>query len=390
MQLFERIDNIIAQVEGGSRAAFARRIDVAQTTFNGYLTDKGQEKIRVSLLEKILECYPEINREWLYFGTGSIWAKGYDPSIRPVRRQQVERRPEAPHSSFPSQDTYSSAPHDIHSRDYSPFDAPKQAAPRDEQPRREAQQQYTAPQQPVRREEYVQPQRSEYNEPQRSEYAAPQMSEHRASEAPAPEPRVSEPRMSAQHEERYAQAPVQEQPAQRQPEPERRQPEQIQEEQRTEPQDAAPEIQAEVQPEHHSEHSHAEELHVAEAPSRDEVQQSEDVPAQPSAEAPELQEAQPEAPAPEEVFEDDELDEALVEATEHSEPEHHEEAEEPCRHELLVQSALAEMAPKTAIGRELRDIAMILLSVEMPIEDVQSAMIEYLSTHLPKDDELSV
>ena len=45
---------------------------MAQTTFLGYLSTTGQSKIRVSFLEQVLNAYPQIRREWLYFGEGEM------------------------------------------------------------------------------------------------------------------------------------------------------------------------------------------------------------------------------------------------------------------------------------------------------------------------------
>ncbi len=55
------------------------KIGVNNSTFHGYFDVKGQEKVRASLLFLILEKYPQIRRDWLFFGDGEPLI---DPNIR--------------------------------------------------------------------------------------------------------------------------------------------------------------------------------------------------------------------------------------------------------------------------------------------------------------------
>lgn len=71
MKLFERL-NIIAERIAGSQTRLAKAIGIPQGTFNGYLSDEGQRKIRLDLLEGILLAYPQVSRNWLYFGEGEM------------------------------------------------------------------------------------------------------------------------------------------------------------------------------------------------------------------------------------------------------------------------------------------------------------------------------
>lgn len=59
---------MIKTFENNSQSQFAKKIGCPQTTLNGYLNEIGQEKIKFSFLEKILETYPTIRKEWLFFG----------------------------------------------------------------------------------------------------------------------------------------------------------------------------------------------------------------------------------------------------------------------------------------------------------------------------------
>lgn len=70
MQLFERIKIIIAH-SGDSQATVARHLGVTQQGFNQWLTAKSQKNLWEHL-PKILELFPQISRNWLYFGEGEM------------------------------------------------------------------------------------------------------------------------------------------------------------------------------------------------------------------------------------------------------------------------------------------------------------------------------
>ena len=72
-QLFERLLFLIKHFENNSQSQFAKKIGCPQTTFNGYLNSEGQEKIKFSLLEKVLFAYPSVSKEWLFFGQQPIF-----------------------------------------------------------------------------------------------------------------------------------------------------------------------------------------------------------------------------------------------------------------------------------------------------------------------------
>ncbi len=68
--LFKRI-RILALEMTGSVARLAAKINIPQTTFNGYLNEKRQHNLW-PLLPKLLELYPQVSRKWLYFGEGDM------------------------------------------------------------------------------------------------------------------------------------------------------------------------------------------------------------------------------------------------------------------------------------------------------------------------------
>ncbi len=69
MELFERVKQIAGLA--GSETKLAFRLNLPQTTFNGYLKPSRQDKLW-PLLPKILELFPQVNREWLYFDEGEM------------------------------------------------------------------------------------------------------------------------------------------------------------------------------------------------------------------------------------------------------------------------------------------------------------------------------
>ena len=72
MELFQRLLHIVELFENNSQTQFAKRIGLSQQTCNNYLKFEGQQKIRKALLDKILTVYPQVNRDWLFFGEGEM------------------------------------------------------------------------------------------------------------------------------------------------------------------------------------------------------------------------------------------------------------------------------------------------------------------------------
>lgn len=70
MQLFQRV-KILAKVKAGSVKALAERLSKGQSMFNAYLNERRQNNLW-PLLPQILELYPDVSRDWLYFGEGEM------------------------------------------------------------------------------------------------------------------------------------------------------------------------------------------------------------------------------------------------------------------------------------------------------------------------------
>jgi|GEM_PF-915757 len=70
MEMFERV-RVVAERCAGSHSRLAERLQLPQRTFAGYLNLKRQSNLW-PLLPKILEIFPTVSREWLYFGEGEM------------------------------------------------------------------------------------------------------------------------------------------------------------------------------------------------------------------------------------------------------------------------------------------------------------------------------
>ena len=70
MELFERVSNL-AEKKAGSRTKLAKILNIGQVTFNGYFKVERQNNLW-PILFKILKIYPEISRDWLFFGEGEM------------------------------------------------------------------------------------------------------------------------------------------------------------------------------------------------------------------------------------------------------------------------------------------------------------------------------
>lgn len=91
MELYERLLKLIEIFADNSQAKFARSIGLFQQTFHGYLNPDGQQKIRKVVLDAIITAYPEVNRDWLYFGEGTMLASN-KPAEAAVSSDDCQKR----------------------------------------------------------------------------------------------------------------------------------------------------------------------------------------------------------------------------------------------------------------------------------------------------------
>jgi len=93
MNLYEKIDNVL-KYYNLSRSELARRLQVAQNTINRYFTPEQQDKL-TPYLWKILESFPDVSRDWLFFGEGEMLGKnrvtGKDVDALKEQVQELEK-----------------------------------------------------------------------------------------------------------------------------------------------------------------------------------------------------------------------------------------------------------------------------------------------------------
>ena len=88
MELYERVDTVIRRT-AKSRTYLARQLDIKQTTFNSWFSRDRQDYL-LPVLFKILEFYPHISREWLFFGEGEMVKTELDgPPVSQSREKEL-------------------------------------------------------------------------------------------------------------------------------------------------------------------------------------------------------------------------------------------------------------------------------------------------------------
>lgn len=88
MELYERVKTV-AKHFSGSDKALAERLGVRQNTFSYYLTLKSQNNLW-PLLPRILELFPDVSREWLYFGEGEMAGNASAATPFPIIRDPMQ------------------------------------------------------------------------------------------------------------------------------------------------------------------------------------------------------------------------------------------------------------------------------------------------------------
>jgi hypothetical protein len=93
-KLLKRIQRVIAEKCGKNETAFAKKIDVAQSTINRTLKSEDYDRL-MGLTGFILLAFPEISRTWLLVGEGEMYDL-VDPRIHEleaeVRAEQAEKQ----------------------------------------------------------------------------------------------------------------------------------------------------------------------------------------------------------------------------------------------------------------------------------------------------------
>ncbi len=82
MRLYQRVRRIAVEF-AGSETKLAQQLGIQQRTLNGYLNESREENLFPSL-SRILELYPQISRDWLYFGEGEMLHSPARPLEQPA------------------------------------------------------------------------------------------------------------------------------------------------------------------------------------------------------------------------------------------------------------------------------------------------------------------
>ena len=98
MQLFQRV-KFLAKSKAGSVKALAEKLGKGQSRFNAYLNERRQNNLW-PLLPQILELYPDVSRDWLYFGEGEMLSE----SPTAARVVELETALDAANAKLDTQD----------------------------------------------------------------------------------------------------------------------------------------------------------------------------------------------------------------------------------------------------------------------------------------------
>lgn len=90
MLLFQRVKEV-ASVLAGSQTLLGEKLGFSSPrTFQAYLTEARQDNLW-PLLPKLLEIFPELSRDWLYFGEGTMLASN-KPTKAAVSSDDCQKR----------------------------------------------------------------------------------------------------------------------------------------------------------------------------------------------------------------------------------------------------------------------------------------------------------
>ena len=91
-ELFQRVDDA-AKYFAGSLRGFAALIGIKYRTFYGYISQERQDNLW-PLLPVILDKFPRLSRQWLYFGEGPMVIGQHVPLDAPIPLQELAKAAE--------------------------------------------------------------------------------------------------------------------------------------------------------------------------------------------------------------------------------------------------------------------------------------------------------
>jgi len=87
MELYERVDEVIKRM-AKSRSHLARQLDIKQTTFNSWFSRDKQDYLWPAL-HRMLELYPHLSRDWLFFDEGPVLKSETGPTVSQSREKEL-------------------------------------------------------------------------------------------------------------------------------------------------------------------------------------------------------------------------------------------------------------------------------------------------------------
>lgn len=87
MQLYERIKEVCV-ILNVSQTSLASELGLSQSRFNQYLNIKSQKNLW-DYLPQILNLFPQLNRNWLYFGEGEMTGNAC-PHVEDILEEKKE------------------------------------------------------------------------------------------------------------------------------------------------------------------------------------------------------------------------------------------------------------------------------------------------------------
>ncbi len=72
MELYQRIKAVIDHFCNGTTLRFAQKMGAKESTCRNYLHPQKSRAIKISFLDAVLTRFPEVSREWLFFGEGEM------------------------------------------------------------------------------------------------------------------------------------------------------------------------------------------------------------------------------------------------------------------------------------------------------------------------------
>lgn len=100
-QLYERI-RYLGRILGVSLSDIAKNLELLPQTFNGYLKESRQDNLWPHL-PRLLQEYPRVSRQWLYFGEGPVLVGMGIPLDQPVPPEVLAQATHATEQSLRTQ-----------------------------------------------------------------------------------------------------------------------------------------------------------------------------------------------------------------------------------------------------------------------------------------------